>query len=484
MLKLKDKFLNCKEFKKIYESGGKKMSNQLNFVFILADDLGWSDLNCYGSEVYQTPNIDQLAEEGMKFTNSYAACTVCSPTRASIMTGKYPARLNLTNWISGHNFLDTKLREPEWTQYLSLKETTIAARLKKEGYKTAHIGKWHLGNKQYFPEKHGFDINIAGCDWGTPAEGYFSPWQIPTLEDEIKGKYLTDHLTDSAIDFIKNNKKENFFLYLSFYAVHIPLEAKREQEEKFGKIIGYIPESDEHQKPRKEILEKYKDKIDPEKKQINATYAAMIYNMDECVGKIIKTLEKQGIMDNTVIIFTSDNGGLSHKFGEHINITDNFPLRAGKGSAYEGGLRVPLIIKWPGLTEAKSLCDEPVSTIDFLPTILADFTDEKESWKNIDGKNIKPLLEGSKENFARKSLYWHYPHYHPGSMAPHSVIRCGYWKLICYYEDDKLELYNLKEDIGEHNNLAEEKTEKTNDLLQALNDWLNEVEAQKPIARQ
>ncbi|MFH1741961.1 MAG: sulfatase [bacterium] len=315
-----------------------------NFVFILIDDMGWTDLGCYGSTFYETPHIDRLAAQGMRFTDAYAACTVCSPTRASILTGKYPARLHLTDWISGHRFPWAKLWVPDFNQQLPLQETTLAEALRPLGYVSASIGKWHLGQEDYYPEKQGFDINIAGTHRGSPPR-YFSPYEIPTLKDGEEGEYLTDRLADDATRFIEKNAAKPFFLYWSHFAVHTPIQAK------------------------KDLIEKYETKVNPKNRHRNPTYAAMIQSVDEAVGRLTAKLDKLGLTDNTVVIFMSDNGGLRfmrRKTGP-VLATDNAPLREGKGSAYEGGVREPMIVRWSGTVEPGSVCTVPVISTDFYP---------------------------------------------------------------------------------------------------------------------
>ncbi len=426
---------------------------KLNFVLILIDDLGWRDLHCYGSKYYETPNIDEIATQGMRFTDAYSACTVCSPSRAAILTGKYPARLHLTDWISGHRSPHAKLKVPDWTKYLPLEEVTIAEVLKKEGYATASIGKWHLTNNNdveevYYPLNQGFDINIAGSYWGRPIHGYFDPYQMPHLNNRKKGEYLTDRLTDEALNFIDQNRDQPFFLYFAHYAVHKPLAAKEE------------------------LIAKYQNKPG-DHGQSNPVYAAMIESVDESVGRIVKKLKELGLYEKTVIIFHSDNGGL-------LGPTSNWPLRGGKGTVYEGGVRVPLIIRWPGVVEPGSVCTDPVIGIDLFPTIIEMAGID---WKEpVDGVSLVPLL--TKEGkFKREAIYiyWHYPHYHTQGATPYSAIRDGDYKLIEFFEDHHLELYNLKEDIGETKNLVEDEPEKAIELHRKLIEWREEVNAQMPL---
>lgn len=432
-------------------------SGKPNIVFILIDDMGWTDLGCFGSTFYETPNIDRLAAQGMKFTQAYAACTVCSPTRASIMTGKYPARLHLTDWIAGSKKPKAKLKIPDWLMHLPLEENTIAKALKPAGYVSASIGKWHLGGPEYFPEKHGFDLNRGGCDKGQPPS-YFSPYRIPTLEDGPPGEYLTDRLGDEALKFIESNKDRPFLLYWPHYAVHMPLQAKRP------------------------IVDRYQAKVKPGMDQNNATYAAMIESVDDAVGRMMAKLDELKLASRTVVVFTSDNGGL-------LKSTSNKPLRAGKGSAYEGGVRVPMIVRWPGVVAPGSVCETPVISLDGYPTMLeiaglpaegaAKAGVRPEAKQVVDGASLVPLLKGA-GGFSRDALFWHYPHYHPGGATPYSAVRKGDLRLVEFFEDDRVELYNLKDDIGETKDLAAAMPEKARELRKILADWRASVGAQMP----
>jgi arylsulfatase A len=423
---------------------------KLNFVLILTDDMGWTDLGCTGSDLYQTPAIDRLAQQGMRFTSAYSACTVCSPTRAALMTGKYPARLHVTDWIPGENHPKAKLKLPDWIKYLPIEEATIAAALKPAGYTSGSIGKWHLGPVQgHLPTDHGFDFNIGGCNLGQPPS-YFAPYRIPTLADGIKGEYLTDRETDEACKFIEANKDRPFFLYLPHYCVHTPLQAKAD------------------------LVKEYKEKVTPEKRHTNAVYAAMIHSLDESTARILAKLDELKLTDNTVVIFTSDNGGL-------LRSTSNTPLRAGKGSAYEGGVRVPLIVKWPGLTQAGSLSDEPVISMDIHATLLEGAAAGPGAGDaNSDGRSLLPLLKDPRAKLEREAIFWHYPHYHGGGASPYSAVRCGDWKLIEFCEDDRAELYNLRDDIGEQQDLAAKMLEKAAELRKRVHDWRAAVNAQMP----
>jgi arylsulfatase A len=430
-----------------------------NFVFILIDDLGWTDIGANGSQYYLTPNIDRLAAEGMRFTDGYAACPLCSPTRASIMTGKYPARLHLTDWIPGEGDRPgNKLKVPEWTKYLPLEEVTIAEALRAAGYATASVGKWHLGSEPYFPEHQGFDVNRAGGSIGHPAS-YFWPYGTPEHTHRVphlgeggrEGEYLTDRLTQEALAFIRNNRARPFFLYFAHYAVHLPLEAK------------------------KALIDKYSART-PQGDQKNPVYAAMIDSVDQSVGSILHELDQMGIGEQTMVIFTSDNGGLWPQS------TSNRPLRAGKGYPYEGGIREPFIIKWPGVTKTGSVCREPVISIDFYPTMLqiAGFKGDPNHNRRLDGRSLVPLLRQS-GSLKREALFWHYPHYWGGERSkPFGAVRAGNWKLIEYYEDMRIELYNLAEDVGEENDLASGMKRKADELRRRLSEWRASVGAQMP----
>jgi|SRR6516165_314856 arylsulfatase A-like enzyme len=430
---------------------------KLNFVFILIDDMGWKDAGCNGSTFYQTPNIDRLAAQGMRFTDGYAACPVCSPTRASILTGKYPARLHLTDWLPGRaDRPSQKLLRPRFRQFLPLEEVTIARALKPMGYVSASIGKWHLGGKPYYPEQHGFDLNIGGTERGSPPS-YFFPYKnpnisIPILPGGREGEYLTDRLTEEAEKFINQNNNKPFFLYLAHYAVHIPLQAK------------------------KDIIAKYQARARPDDEQNNAIYAAMVESVDESVGRVMRKLDELRIADRTVIFFTSDNGGLSVKEGPNTPATSNAPLRAGKGYLYEGGIREPLIIRWPGTAKAGSVCHVPVSSVDFYPTILEMTGLPKQP---VDGESLVPLLKQIGA-LKRDTLYWHYPHYSNQGGKPGGAVRRGDYKLIEFYEDGKLEMYNLKEDIGEKNDLAATMPGKVKEMQAILKQWRQGVNAQMP----
>jgi len=425
-------------------------AQKLNVVLILADDLGWTDLHCFGSEYYETPHIDRLAKDGVKFTQAYSACTVCSPSRAAILTGKYPARLHITDWIPGQMPENPKLIVPDWTKYLPLEELTLANAFHAAGYATASIGKWHLGGEPYYPDKHGFDINIAGTEAPNP-KTYFAPYKIPTLVEGPEGEYLTDRLAVEADRFIEKNKDHPFFLYLPHFAVHLPVQAKQA------------------------LIEKYRDKRHPGQNQNNAGYAGMIESLDDAVGSVRQKLDELKLADHTLVIFASDNGG-------RVPTTSNLPLRVGKGSCYEGGTRVPLIVYWPGVTQAGSVCDTPVIGMDLYRTVLDVAGIKEGADKGVDGVSLVPLLKRTgKVN--REALFWHYPHYQHyqlGGTTPYGAIRKGDFKLIEFFSDMHVELYNLRVDAGEQNDLAARMPDKVEELRSRLHAWRKEVGAQMP----
>ncbi|WP_051669471.1 sulfatase [Bryobacter aggregatus] len=422
-----------------------------NFVFILMDDLGWADLSCYGSRYYETPHLDRLAKEGVRFTNAYAAAPVCSPTRASIMAGKYPARLGVTNYLpGGHPTPYSKLIGAPTTQQLALEETTIPEALAPLGYTSGHVGKWHLGGPEFFPEKQGFSVNIGGTNSGMPASFFYPGWgKNPPIVGE-PGEYLTERLTKEAIRFIEANQKNPFFLYLPHYAVHVPIEAKQE------------------------LIEKYRKKK-PGALQNDPIYAAMIQHMDESVGQISAALERLGLTKNTHLIFTSDNGGLSAPEWKLKPVTSNSPMREGKGHLYEGGIRVPLIVRGPGVQRGKTI-DTPVSSIDHLATLvdLAGGTAGK-----TDGVSLAALLRKG-HSPAPRDHFWHYPHYSNQLGRPASAIRRGHLKLIEFHEDSHAELYDLRSDPSETKDLSRAQPETVRELTASLHQWRDSVGAKMP----
>ena len=435
-------------FPRCLQSAETASGDKPNIVFILADDLGWSDVNCYGHRFHETPNIDRLAAGGMRFTDAYAACPVCSPTRASIMTGKYPARLGLTDWIPGmRSSARFKLLMPDFLKRLPLEEVTIAEALQSAGYFTGAVGKWHLGGKGFSPENQGFDVNIGGTAAGSPAGGYFLPNRM-VLKDMKKGHYLTDRLTDEGIAFIEANKARPFFLYQSYHSVHTPIQAK----------ASYV--------------KKYKAKPSPDGKKYHPTYAGMVQSLDDGVGRILKKLDQLNLAKNTLVFFMSDNGGLRA-------VTAVRPLREGKGHIYEGGIREPMIVRYPKVVKAGTICSAPVSSVDFFPTILELAGVNMKKSHKIDGVSFASLLKGA-DKLDREAIYWHYPHYSPQGGRPASAVRAGDYKLIKLYEGDQIELYNLKDDIAETTNLAAGEPELTVRMTKMLDNWLKDTKAKFP----
>ena len=439
-----------------------------NIILLLVDDLGWKDVGYMGSKFYETPNIDNLASQSMTFTNAYSACAVCSPTRASIQTGRYPSRIGVTDWIRARFQVqdgdltppspfeengDKILRTPSNPYWMEQDEITIAELLKKSGYFTCHIGKWHLGPDDYYPEKQGYDLNIAGCDMGQPVN-YFDPYVndkgvgFPNLKPRQEGEYLVDRLADELKNVIEQQKDKPFFINTCYYAVHTPIMAKPE------------------------LIEKYKSKnvTDGQKDPV---YAAMIESLDNAVGTLVATLKEKELLKNTIIVFMSDNGGL-------IGPTDNSPLRSGKGYPYEGGIRIPMFVYWNGKIQPGSISDLTVSTIDILPTICA-VTNTPLPEKEIDGRNISPVFTNS--NIDQVSLFWHFPHYRGNDVVPYSIIRDGDWKLIKRYEGEEFELYNLKNDLSEEKDLTNENPEKVTELNNKLNEWLKLSNSKLPIVK-
>jgi len=445
----------------------------LNVVLILVDDLGWMDLSCQGSRYFETPHIDRLAADGMRFTDAYAACAVCSPTRAAVQTGRYPGRLGVTDWIrsrfqggtiptdkknpSGFSGGKRKFLVPKNALWMESEEVTIAELLKPAGYVTCHIGKWHLGADDWYPQKQGYDFNYGGCDYGQPPS-YFDPFNqpkhrhamirggIPHLPGRKLGQYLSDREAEEAVAFIEKHKDKPFFLNMDNYAVHTPIQAKVEVTAKYAKK--------------------------PKTNQKNAKYAAMVESVDDCAGRIMDALEEHGIADRTMIIFTSDNGGL-------VGPTSNAPLRSGKGYAYEGGIRVPLIIKWPGVVKPGVTSTEPVTSVDYLPTIAEVTGLDLPKGRAIDGISLAEHLSSQgKQSIEREAIYWHFPHYrhNPG---PYSIIREGPWKLIKFYEGP-MELFNLKDDLGETKNLASVMPKKVKELNSRLLAHLKSIGAKMP----
>lgn len=456
----------------------------MNIVLIVADDLGWSDLGCCGSVFYETPQLDGLAEEGVRFTDAYATCPVCSPSRASLMTGKYPARLGLTAHIGETQpkdwRRDTPLKPASYVNHLSLEETTLAERLHDAGYATLHAGKWHLGGEKYWPEYQGFDVNIGGWSSGGPFGGkkYFSPYGNPRLKNGPEGEHLADRLADEAARFIESRRHKPFFVYLPFYSVHVPLVAKQQLEEKYAKKLASLPSVDN----------KFVETADGKerKRQDHVTYAAMVEAMDTAIGRVLKALDDAGVADHTVVLFTSDNGGLAT--GDCVIPpeegwpTTNAPLRAGKGWLYEGGTRVPLIVRTPKGACRGAVSNRVVTGADFYPSVVELAGLELADGEAPDGQSFVPSLFGDAER--RGPVYWHYPHYGNQGGRPGGAIRDGDWKLIEWYgeypETAKVELYDLANDIGESEDLSGAYSARREAMLSDLRSWRATLDAQMP----
>jgi arylsulfatase A-like enzyme len=432
---------------------------QPNIVFIMADDLGWNDLACYGNRFTETPNIDKLAEGGIRFTQAYAACPVCSPTRASIMTGKYPARLQLTNYIKGERTDEKSPVLPaNWKPYLEGQEVTIAELLKTKGYTTGMVGKWHLGNEDSMtPWAQGFDysrmIGKNGLDY------YNYTIFLDSYKNEFTDNgtdYLTDKLTDYGIEFIQQNAEKPFLLYMAYSAPHVFIV------------------------PRGDKLKKYMLKYGNSEEKFNPYYSAMVESIDDGVGRIVQSLKEQGLLENTIIIFTSDNGGLGlDELGP--TPTNLAPLRKWKGHIYEGGTRVPAIVNWPAKIDAGIVSESYFSTIDYLPT-FCEITGISDIPKNVDGESILPLLLNPENQTAQnRPLFWHYPHFSNQLGRPAGSVRVGDYKLVELYETGTLELYNLKDDISEANDLSGKMKDKTNEMYLMLKSWRKDMNAQMPI---
>ncbi len=452
-------------------------SKKPNIVFFLVDDLGWKDIGAFGSTFYETPNIDALTKKGNKFTSAYAACPVCSPTRASIMSGKYPARLNTTDWfgapqpttVGKHWTKNKPLLPAEYLENLPLAETTLAEAFKSNGYGTFFAGKWHLGESaEYWPENQGFDVNKGGYWAGSPrGNHYFTPYDNPRLTDGPPGENLTIRLADETISYIKQHKSGPFLAYLSFYAVHNPLGAPQDL------VVKYT------EKRKKLSLDDQWGQEGESKLRLNQSlpvYAALVENMDRAVGKVLDALKETGLDQNTIIVFMSDNGGLATAEGQP---TANLPLRAGKGWLYEGGIREPMVIYWPGVSKGGSVSDLPVISTDFYPTLLEMAGLTAQPRQHVDGVSMVPLLKG--KTMKRGPIFWHYPHYGNQGGTPGSAVRDGDWKLIEWFEEGRgVELYNLKDDIGEQQNLAVKYPERLKTMHEILKKWRLEVDAQMP----
>lgn len=446
-----------------------------NVVFILADDLGLHDLSVTGSGYYETPNIDKIANEGTIFTQGYAGCRVCSPSRATIMTGQFTARHGITDWIgaasgeqwreNGHN---NKILPPNYKHGLDTADITIAEAFNENGYQTFFAGKWHLGADPDNPEHNGFDVNKGGWEVGNPKGGYFSPWINPKLENEKPGENLSMRLARETSAFIESNQDKPFFAYLSFYAVHSPIQTSEMRWKKYRDKANAekIPNSGfemERILPHRVV-------------QDNPVYAGLIEQMDDAVGIVLNKLKELGLDKNTIVVFTSDNGGVTS--GDAYSTT-NLPLRGGKGYQWEGGIREPYFIKVPFLKNVPKKIDYPVTGADFYPTLL-DFANlPQHPEQSKDGVSLKPLFDGKK--LEDRPLFWHYPHYGNQGGEPSSSVRHGNFKLIHYWEDGHNELYNIKEDVGEQNNIAAANPDLTKKMYEELDNFLSEVNADRPV---
>lgn len=422
-------------------------SRKWNILFILIDDLGWHDTAPYGNTFIDTPNLNRLAAESAVFTNAYAACPVCSPTRASILTGQYPARLHLTDWIPGRKqWPYAKLLTPAFEQQLPRTAQTIAEMVGPNGYRTAAIGKWHLGGKGSLPTDRGFDVNIGGTDAGHPPR-YFGPLDLPGLTLK-PGEFLTQRLTSDGSHFMRESHSAPFFLYQSQFTVHMPLQAPEQLTAKYrGRNTG----------------------------DVDATYCAMVETVDDCVGQMLKALDESGKAKDTIVVFFSDNGGVRFQERRQKPVTNNAPLRAGKGHLYEGGIREPLMIRWPGVSRAGSRIDQPVSSVDFAPTFCDALGIQG---PKMDGVSLRRTLRG--ERTPERPLFWHYPHYSDQGGKPGGAVRLSSWKLIEFYEDGRLELYNLRSDPGEARNLIDVETTRARRMREMLAIWRNDTGASMP----
>jgi len=449
-------------------------------VFVLVDDLGWADLGCYGSRFHETPHLDALAASGMRFTQAYAASPVCSPTRASIMTGKYPTRVGITDWIPGKDPGDRMLQGPDDLHALPLEETSLAEAFRAAGYKTFFAGKWHLGGQGHFPEDQGFQINKGGHDKGSPPGGYTSPYKNPKLKDGEDGEYLTDRLTDECIRFLESEREHPLFLYLAFYTVHTPIQGCKRHLRRFEEKLQRAKENPVTEKPGAGEADGFRKERNgwTKLKQDDPKYASMVYAMDENVGRLLDKIDELGMTDDTIVVLTSDNGGLS-TLGRQWAPTSNEPLRAGKGWCYEGGIREPLLVRVPNMTRPGSLCHAPVISPDFYPTLLELAGLPLRPQQHRDGLSLVPLLEG-KDRLEREALFWHYPHYHGSTWTPGAAVRAGEWKLIHFFEEERVELYRLSKDPSERTNLASQFPEKRDSLLRLLGEWQRDTGAKMP----
>lgn len=454
-------------------------AKQPSYVFFLVDDLGYMDIGAYNpATFYETPNIDALAKSGLKFTDGYAANPVCSPTRFGIQTGRYPSRKDATNFFSGRR--GGKFASAPLHDRLDHEEVTIAEVLKSQGYATFFAGKWHLGpTEEFWPEMHGYDVNIGGWKRGGPYGGkkYFSPYGNPRLTDGPEGEHLPDRLATEACQFIETNKDQPFLAFVSFYSVHTPLIGRPDLVKKYKSKAERINGEEFGDEERVYVDPNAKRKQTGSRKvrilQKHATYAAMVEAMDQAVGKVLEKLKSLGLDDEVVVCFTSDNGGLSTSEGSP---TSNLPLRGGKGWIYEGGIREPFLVRWPGVTKPDTTCSHPVMSTDFFPTFVKAAGAKPNGVGSIDGVDLMPLLKGG-DKLERDALYWHYPHYSNQGGFPGGAIRMGDWKLVERYEDGRVHLYNLADDIGEQEDVAAAEPELVSTMRAKLHRWYEEVDA-------
>ncbi|GAA4809873.1 sulfatase [Litoribaculum gwangyangense] len=471
-------FISALFFKSCKSGGNNEMHDipqKPNILFVLVDDLGLKDLGYTGSTFYETPNIDYLASKSMIFTQGYATSRVCSPSRASIMTGKFTARHGITDWIGENSGTDwrkmnrfDKMLPAEYVHNLPKEDVTVAETMKANGYKTFFAGKWHLGQEGSYPEDHGFEINIGGWDKGSPVGGYFSPFRNPKLEDKYQGENLSMRLANETVNFIKQNKENPFFAFLSFYAVHGPIQTTEKKWKKYRdkcenqgiKETGFVMEK----------------KLPIRQNQDNPIYGGLVESMDDAVGVVLDALKELLLDKNTIVIFTSDNGGVSS--GDNFS-TSNLPFRGGKGYHWEGGIREPYLIYVPWRNSNGEINNYPVTGADFYPTILDYANIDLNPNQHQDGISLKPLIDNNAD-LGKRPLFWHYPHYGNQGGDPSSIIRESDWKLIHYYEDESNELYNLNDDPYEQNNIANQYPEITDKLYQKLKNWLLSVDAKFP----
>ena len=457
-----------------------------NILWIIVDDLGWRDLGAYGSSFYETPDIDRLADEGVRFTQFYTASPVCSPTRASFMSGKHPARLDITNWIGGEQ--NGMLLQAEYERALPLEEVTVGEAFRESGYTTGYIGKWHLGEGEFMPEHQGFDVTVAVNGAGQPAT-YFWPyhrdepsaWDVPDLDDGVEGEYLTDRLTDEALRFLEDHRNEPFLLVLSHYAVHTPLQSKQELTDKYqAKASELAPPPAPELRPEGELGV-------TKQRQDHPVYAGMVESTDQSVGRLLDKLDELELEERTIVVLVSDNGGLSTLRPGRSNMpTSNLPLRAGKGWLYEGGVRAPLIIRWPGVIEGGGIVDTPAVSMDLYPTLLDAAGLDPRPEQHVDGVSLAAVLRGSSASSLpdglqeREALFFHFPHYHGSGNRPSGAARIGDLKLVEWFEDQRVELFDLADDPGETRDLAGRRPAQVLELRNRLQEWRESVEARMP----